>query len=73
MDAIATPFVQGQLLSKRLSFAIETECTQCAHPIHIEMDSDLNDAVREKDADPLLLAPMVDFGKLPDSSIIDAF
>jgi hypothetical protein len=52
--------VQGQLLNERLTFAIE-------------MDSDLNYAVQEKDADPLLLAPMVDFGKLPDPSIIDAF
>ena len=73
MDAIATPFVQGQLRNEWLTFAIETECAHCAHPIHIEMDSDLNYAVREKDADPLLLAPMVDFGKLPDPSIIDAF
>ena len=73
MDAVATPFVQGQLLSKRLTFAIETECAHCARPIHIEMDSDLNFSVAEKDADPLILAPMVDFGKLQDPSIIDAF
>ena len=73
MDAIATPFVQGQLLNKRLTFAIETECAHCTRPIHIEMDSDLNYSVAEKDADPLLLAPMVDFGKLQDPSIIDAF
>ncbi len=65
--------MQGQLLNERLTFTIETECAHCARPIHIEMDSDLNYAVREKDADPLLLAPMVDFGKLPDPSIIDAF
>ena len=73
MDAIATPFVQGQLLNKRLTFAIETECAHCARPIHIEMDSDLNYSVAEKEADPMILAPMVDFGKLQDPSIIDAF
>ena len=65
--------MQGQLRNERLSFAIETECAHCARPIHIEMDSDLNYFVAEKDADPLILAPMVDFGKLQDPSIIDAF
>ena len=65
--------MQGQLLDKRLTFAIETECAHCARPIHIKMDSDLNYTVAEKDADPLILAPMVDFGKLQDPSIIDAF
>ena len=65
--------MQGQLLNKRLSFAIETECAHCARPIHIEMDSDLNYSVLEHDADPLIMSPMVDFGKLTDPSIIDAF
>jgi len=37
------------------------------------MDSDLNYAVLEKDAKPLVFVPMVDFGKLKDPSIIDAF
>jgi hypothetical protein len=37
------------------------------------MDSDLSYSVAEKDADPLILAPRVDFGKLQDPSIIDAF
>jgi hypothetical protein len=73
VDAIATPFVQGQLRNERLIFAIETECAHCARPIHIEMDSDLNYSVLEQDAAPLILAPMVDFGKLRDPSIIDAF
>jgi hypothetical protein len=73
VDAIATPFVQGQLRNERLTFAIETECAHCARPIHIEMDSDLKYSVMEQDSDPLILAPMVDFGKLQDPSIIDAF
>ena len=65
--------MQGQLRNERLTFVIETECAHCARPIHLEMDSDLNYSVAEKDADPLILAPMVDFGKLQDPSIIDAF
>jgi hypothetical protein len=73
VDAIATPFVQRQLRNEHLTFAIATECAHCARPIHVEMDSDLNYSVLEQDADPLILAPMVDFGKLQDPSIIDAF
>jgi hypothetical protein len=65
--------VQGQLRNERLTFSIETECAHCARPLHIEMDSELNYKVMERDADPLLLAPMVDFDKLQDPSIIDAF
>ncbi len=73
MDAIATPFVQGQLRTQRLTVAVETECAHCARPLHIELDSDLNYTVMERDAEPLLLVPMVDFDKLQDPSIIDAF
>lgn len=65
--------MQGRLRNERLTFAIETECAHCARPIHIEMDSDLSYTVAEKDADPLVLVPMVDFSKLKDPSIIDAF
>jgi hypothetical protein len=65
--------VQGQLRGERLSFVIETECAHCARPLHIEIDSELNYRVVEEGADPLVLVPLVDFGKLEDPSIIDAF
>jgi hypothetical protein len=73
VDAIATPFVQGQLRGEPLAFEIATECAHCARPIHIQIDSELNYTVRVKDADPLILAPLVDFDRLQDPSIIDAF
>jgi len=73
VDAIATPFVQGQLRAEPLAFEFETECAHCARPIHIQMDSELNYKVKEEDAAPLILAPMVDFDRLQDPSIIDAF
>lgn len=73
MDAIATPFVQGQLRKEALSFTIESECGHCGKPLHIEMDSQLNYTVIEQDAQPLIFVPMVDFNKLEDPSIIDAF
>lgn len=65
--------MQGQLRNEPLTFTIETECAHCARPIHIQMDSQLNYSVLEQDANPVVFAPMVDFDKLQDSSIIDAF
>ena len=65
--------MQGQLRKEKLTFQIETECTHCHTPLHIEMDSDLNYQVVEKGAKPVIFSPMVDFGRLKDPSIIDAF
>jgi hypothetical protein len=65
--------VQGQLRKEELTFTIHTTCAHCGKEIYIEMDSDLNYTVLEQDAKPLVFVPMVDFGKLKDPSIIDAF
>jgi hypothetical protein len=65
--------VQGQLRFDPLSFTIETQCAHCACPIQIEIDDQLNYRVQQGDADPLVFVPLVDFGKLDDPSIIDAF
>ena len=67
------PFVQGQLRQESLTFIIQTECAHCGKEIRIEMDSDLNFSVSDPDASLLVFVPMVDFGTLEDSSIIDAF
>jgi hypothetical protein len=67
------PFVQGQLRQEPLSFVIETECGHCHRPLHIEIDSALNYRVVESEAQPLIYTPLVDFGKLDDPSIVDAF
>jgi hypothetical protein len=65
--------VQGRLRGERLSCGIETECGHCGRPLHLEMDSELNCRVLEPEADPLVYFPLVDFKKLNDPSIIDAF
>ncbi len=65
--------MQGQLRQEKLTFHISTTCAHCNRPLHIEMDSDLRYTVQESDADPLVFVPMVDFDKLDDPSIIDAF
>lgn len=41
--------------------------------MRIEMDSELNYTVSDPDARPLVFVPLVDFSKLEDPSIIDAF
>jgi hypothetical protein len=56
-----------------LSFTIESSCAHCGRPIHIEMDSELNYRIAGEGAAPLVHVPMVDFEKLDDPSIIDAF
>jgi hypothetical protein len=65
--------VQGQLRGEDLSFTIETACAYSGQPVHIEIDSQLRYRVLEAAADPHVYVPMVDFGKLDDPCIIDAF
>jgi hypothetical protein len=65
--------VQGQLRHEKLTVEIETECGHCHAPLHLTVDSDLNYAVREAQAAPLLFVPLMNLRKLKDPSIIDAF
>jgi hypothetical protein len=65
--------VQGQLRNQPLSVTIETQCAQSGQVLHIEVDSALNYRVLETGAEPLVFVPLVDFEKLEDPSIIDAF
>ena len=67
------PFVQGRLRREPLSFSVRTECAHCAQPMHFEIDSELTYRVEEKEADPLVFVPTVNFGKLTEPSIVDVF
>jgi len=73
VDAIAAPFVQGKLRNEHLTVHIQTECAHCHTLLELEVDSDLNCKVLTPRADPQIFAPMVDFDRLKDPSIIDAF
>jgi hypothetical protein len=82
------PFVQGHLRNESITISIETECAHCSRSIRIEVDSEpgsgldsgldsepgseLNYRVVEG-TDPLVFVPLVNFEKLKDPSIIDAF
>jgi hypothetical protein len=65
--------VQGRLRDSFLSCEIHTECGHCGQPIGIKLDSQLNHTILEGPANPLVFVPFVDFDKLKDPSIIDAF
>jgi hypothetical protein len=65
--------VQGQLRKEKITFTILTKCVHCGKEIRIEMDQDLNYSIANDDAIPLIFVPMVDFDRLEDPSIIDAF
>ena len=66
------PFVQGHLRNEPVAVTIETECAHCSRSMQIEVDSQLRYRIAEG-ADPLIFIPLVDFDKLKDPSIIDAF
>ena len=65
--------MQGQLRKEALSFLVETECAHCGQPLSIEIDSRMQYRVFEAEARPVLFIPHVDFARLKDPSIIDAF
>jgi hypothetical protein len=67
------PFVQGHLRGEALNVTIESECGHCGRPMRLEIDSSLNVLSIPTGSEPIVYFPMVDFDKLEDPSIIDAF
>ena len=67
------PFVQGRLREQAVTVEVETECAHCSQPIRLEIDSKLDCRVLEKECDPFVFVPLVDFGKVTDPNIIDVF
>jgi hypothetical protein len=65
--------VQGLLKNKELTVTIETECACCKEPLVIEVDSSMKYRVLTAGAEPIAFAPMVDFDKLDEPSIINSF
>ncbi len=65
--------MQGQLRKEALPFLVETQCAHCARPVTLEIDSRMEYRVFEAEARPILFIPHVDFARLKDPSIIDAF
>ncbi len=75
MDALASPFVQGQLRGPRVEATVRTECGCCGRPLTLATDGASGCSVAEAGggARPLVFAPLVDFDKWKEPSIIDGF
>jgi len=73
VDAFATPFVQGRLRKENVSISVASECAHCKKPIHMEIDSEMNVRCRENGCRPMIFVPEVDFRRLRDPNIIEAF
>ena len=70
---MATPFVQGLLLTRDLTCEIETECAISGRPIVFELDSDLGYHVRPPAVRPVFFIPMIDLPHLDAPCIVDDF
>lgn len=65
--------MQGRLRNEDLSIRVQSECACCRAPLEIQIDSDLNYAVRTAGADPMAFVPDLDLATLDAPSIIDGF
>ena len=65
--------MQGRLRPEFTSISLTTECAHCGRPLHMEIDRDLSYRVAEAGAQPMVAGPLVNFARLRDPSIIDAF
>ena len=66
------PFVQGHLTHEPVSIAIASQCAHCSREIHFEV----NDALAYQGPDTaglVTFVPIVNFKKLKEPNIIDAF
>ncbi len=64
--------MQGQLRGEPVSVLVETSCAHCGASLAFAVDDRLAFAF-VGNPEPLLFVPHVDFARLEDPSIIDAF
>jgi hypothetical protein len=65
--------VEGRLGREKLTVEIESACAHCRKALHICVDSELNSRVREKEAEPLLFEPDVDWKTSKGANIINHY
>jgi hypothetical protein len=65
--------VQGRLRKERLEVEIATSCAHCGRAMHIFVDDRLRWRVKERDADPRLFLPSIDWPSFRRRNIIDDF
>lgn len=65
--------MQGCLRGERVAASLETGCAHCERKIHIDIEGADRVVVHEKDAEPLLFEPRVDWERFQKPNIIDDF
>jgi len=65
--------VQGRLRNEPLVVEIESECAHCGQPLHFVVNSELAWHVQEREANPLVFEPDVDFAHLSAPTIINDY
>jgi hypothetical protein len=65
--------VQGRLRKESISVTIDTVCAHCDQPIQIKLDSEMNFEVAQKNANPYIFSPQIDWGSFTAPNIIPDF
>ena len=56
-----------------MTVRVVSECALSKRPMLMEIDADMNFRCDDEDCCPMIFVPKVDFKKLTDPNIIDAF
>jgi hypothetical protein len=72
-DSIAAPFVESRLRKQPLEVEIETSCAHCGRAMHILVDDQLHWRVRERQADPRVFLPQIDWASFRGRNIINDY
>jgi hypothetical protein len=62
--------VEGRLRNEHLEVEISTSCAHCGRALHILVDEQLRWRVRERDADPRLFLPQIDWEAFRGRNIV---
>lgn len=65
--------MQGQLKGEPLTVQVTSECAHCGERIGLEIDNKARSRVIDSATDPIAFIPDVDFSRLADKCITDAF
>ena len=72
-DSIAAPFVESRLRKQSLEVEIETSCAHCGRAMHILVNDQLHWRVREREADPRVFLPKIDWATFRGANIINDY
>jgi hypothetical protein len=65
--------VQGHLRNEFISIEVTTKCQHCDQVLHLTIDSNMRVSVGEKDANPLVFTPDIDWNNFKEQTIIDSY